>query len=508
MTFEELHKDQFEYLGIPDIFFSSIQQQLERFFLDSDGDGEFQMTPTQQEKILKGNLENIQRLVSTDIGGILMIPYLCTWDILDHQGFWNSLSKLTLRTLHAIHLGLKSIGELIDTVDHFYNQEEESNLTPEERKHHSIILMNQICDSPYLWTRIILYRAHTQNGSTVRGALPAPPYWSQVLIHNEMDDYTEADLSGPFPFLYHYSLADKLDTDSPTIDCSMVYINPNRIPWKNGFPTMDFVPPYSVPNRQLRCIRYAALLIDENGGVPSFAIEAVKAIHANFVHQMHLVRQRRLKGSTDNMEANTENTEIQNSSDNLELRRSRQITKSLLKVYTDSNDPMELGNPECGLATNKFMIVNDPNEADIIFSYKSLFSPGPLRDIWQTKSGRQILINQYPYEGAFVQKDHLAREIWRQHGLPLPSWALESYDLDIQLGEFVGSSLSEVARSGGIFPLWIVKPSRGTQSQGHIITRNLGQIVRLLDTCGGNRVAQRYIVRSKLVPLICQFYPI
>jgi Tubulin-tyrosine ligase family len=440
----------------------------------------------------------MQRLVSTEFGAILMIPYLCTWDMTDHRGFWDSLSRLTLRTLRAIHLGLQTIGKMDDTVITF-EVKEECNMTLEKRHDYAIRLMNEICDSPLLWSRVILYRTNTQNGSRVRGALPAPPYWSQIPINDETDDTTEGDLSGPFPFVYYPILEAKLDGDLPSIDCSLVYVNPNRTPWKNGIPTIDFVPPYSVPNRQLRCIRYAALLVDEIGGAPSFAIEAVKTMYANFVHQMHLVRQKKLEVDDTNTSMNAK---IQNPVDTLSLLRSNHSTKLPQKVYTDSNDPMELGNPECGLARDKFVIVHDPNEADIIFSYKSLFSPGPLREIWQTKIDRQILINQFPYEGALVQKDHLGREICRQHGLPLPSWALETYDLDVQLGEFVGASLCEADRSGGTLPLWIIKPSRGTQSQGHVITRNLGQVLRLVDACGGSRVAQRYIVRDKLVSSI------
>ena len=112
--------------------------------------------------------------------------------------------------------------------------------------------------------------------------------------------------------------------------------------------------------------------------------------------------------------------------------------------------------------------------------------------------------------GAFVQKDHLAREIQKQHGMPLPSWAIETYDLDVQLAEFVGASLFEKDRRlqeiqddndndndntiETLNPLWIIKPAKGTRSKGHVVTRNLAQIIKILDSSGGSRIAQRYIV--------------
>ena len=43
------------------------------------------------------------------------------------------------------------------------------------------------------------------------------------------------------------------------------------------------------------------------------------------------------------------------------------------------------------------------------------------------------------------------------------------------------------------WPLWIVKPASGTQSKGHIVTKSLAQVLRLVDTGSFSRVAQRYL---------------
>jgi hypothetical protein len=254
----------------------------------------------------------------------------------------------------------------------------------------------------------MLYR----KGDRVRGALSAPPFLLQIEVPNGSDD-AEADLSGPFPFEYRAP-------SGTVVDCALAYVNPNRIFEQGQVPTIDFVPLYTVPNIQTRCIRYAALLGDD---APSFAIERVKKIHASFVHQMHLVSQRR-------EEAREGETNIQETT----LLEGNHASGKLWKVYTDSNDPMQLAHPEAGLSKDIFLLVENPTEADIIYSYKSLFLPGTLKEAWEAR--RDVLINQFPYEGAFVQKDHLGRETLKQYGLPRPCWALETYDLDVQLGEF------------------------------------------------------------------------
>lgn len=98
---------------------------------------------------------------------------------------------------------------------------------------------------------------------------------------------------------------------------------------------------------------------------------------------------------------------------------------------------------------------------------------------------------------------HLGREIQQQHGLPRPSWALETYDLDVQLTEFVGAA-TQFSECAGEDALWIIKPACGTQSKGHVVTKSPGQVLRIIDAGGESRVAQRYIVSS--VALSKQFF--
>jgi hypothetical protein len=207
-------------------------------------------------------------------------------------------------------------------------------------------------------------------------------------------------------------------------------------------------------------------------------------MYANFVHNMHLVRQKKLEMS----KLATETEAV--------LPTTTTLTESSLKrykVYTDTNDPMQLGHPAAGLSKDLFELVDTIQDADIVYSYQSLFAPGPLRD--ELARRPDLLINQFPYEGAMVQKDHLGREILRQHGLPLPSWAMETYDLDCQLGEFLGAAVCEHERSNSpkTWPVWILKPASGTQSKGHVVTKSLAQVMKLIDSGGPSRVAQRYV---------------
>jgi Tubulin-tyrosine ligase family len=406
-----------------------------------------------QERIIGAAKENLHQLESSDIGAILSIPYLCTWDMMDYKGLWDSLSQLSIPTLQEVLVAFKNIW----------------NDPPYESIENKEALLNQICD-PRVWSRVILYR----KSGRVRGALPAPPLFLQMDVVSDDDD-TEADLSGPFPFEYHAP-------SGLVEDCALAYVNPNRAFDDCRVPTIDLVPLYSVADAQTRSIRYAALL---GGDAPPFAIERAKEIHASFVHQMHLVRQKKVEEKGSLKVAGDDSCVDADS-----IPESGKVWK----VFTDSNDPMGLAHPEAGLPRDRFTIVHDAQEADIIYSYQSLFVEGTLRDAWETRT--HVLINQFPYEGAFVQKDHLGQEVLKQHGLPRPCWAIETYDLDVQLAEFVGACLLEAARSGDAPPVWIVKPASGTQSQGHVVTRSLGHILRLVDSGGGSRVAQRYIVRS------------
>ena len=278
----------------------------------------------------------------------------------------------------------------------------------------------------------------------------------------------------------------------------------------------------------------------------------VKERYTNFIHEMHTVRQQQQQqmiespktqlysANNNSIHDTTDRDDINhNTNSNIDMVDTDESSSNrrIYRIFTDSDDPMGLHHPMVGLEHNSpyFTMVSNIEEADIVFSYQSIFSPQYIHYEYLQKRMRNsdsnmsnnndnycshstVRINQFPYEGAFVQKDHLARGILQQHGLPRPSWSIETYDLDVHFVEFVGSILfamedqmnqgeqhqkqqtsTTTSTSATIStitnPIWILKPASGTQSQGHVVTRNVAQILRINDAVGGRRVAQRYIER-------------
>jgi hypothetical protein len=455
MDFARIHGEQLQALNIPPALYDPLMSQLDRVFVPSANGG------LNLERLLDGSNENMGSLSeeSSSHGSMLVFPHVCSWSILQEpsRGMFNALKELPLPVLQKLLSGLKKSWR----EDCLFSSKTD--------------LINQICD-PRTWSRVILYR----HESSVRAALPAPPYFNlpQLELQSEADE-TEADITGPFPFQYHMVV----DGKEQIIACSLGYVSPD-ISFAGGrLPTLDLVPAYSVPNTPTRHVRYAALLGKE---APDFCVQTAKTIHSNFVHNMHLVRQQKLVADESDVVA-----------ENSSPRQSIVSEKRIWKVYTDPSDGMKLTHPESGLTSPFFELTEDPEQADIIYSFQSLYAPSELKQLVDRRP--DILINQFPYEGAFVQKDHLAREILKQHGLPRPNWAIETYDLDVQLGEFVGAEL--LATDRGEKPVWIIKPAGGTRSQGHVVTRSTAQVLRLIDAGGGSRVAQRYIVSILFVVL-------
>jgi hypothetical protein len=345
-----------------------------------------------------------------------------------------------------------------------------------------IALINAIL-SPDTWSRVILYRSPE---NTIWAALPAPPYYPQI-----QDISQEADLTGPFPFRYACTSSNCTNDDNKivVIDTSLVYLSPE---WKEtesaSLPSLDLVPMDTCPNDTTRHVRYAALLGPEQA--PAESLATVKLLYAEFTRQYHLKRQAMLENVQQQPRAECTVIDADN--------RDPPVVDTILKVFTDTNDPMELGHPQAGLDPTKYQLVHNFEDADIIFSYQSMFSVLSKYSTFLQDASRTLYINQFPYEGAYVQKDHLAMEVLKQHGLPRPSWSIETYDLDVQLGVFVGVAILSKelqAMDDGEDSIWIVKPARGTQSKGHLITKSAAHILRLVDAGIHSWVVQRYIQR-------------
>lgn len=189
-----------------------------------------------------------------------------------------------------------------------------------------------------------------------------------------------------------------------------------------------------------------------------------------------------------------------------------------LRVWTSPDDPLRLKHPTSGLTHPAFELVDNPSQAHILWYSEPLketpkawinagYTPKQINTIDENLSikvsGDDVdplaispddqVINQFPFEGAFTIKSHLAREIARTIGLP--EWWNESYDMETHLMQYVGDYLLRKRQNQD--NVWIIKPSIGTRSQGHVITNSLVHSIRLLEV-DKNRVAQKYVERPLL----------
>jgi hypothetical protein len=498
-AFARLHEKQLAQLNIPEPLYQGLWEQLQHIYAVHHETGSLDVDRLcGTNTSLRSPIDLLSKSTATDSlsdassnGSLVVIPHVCSWDILQNpsRGLWEALESLSTNCLQTIAQGLLEVWD--ETTDR-------SNLDQWSR----LDLLNLIHDDR-IWSRLILYRS----GTRVRAALPAPPYYPQVVL-TSATDATEADLSGPFPFQY---IMKRPNAPTLVIDTSLAYCSPSY--YSNyaassdvslsylRLPTIDLVPLYTCPDPRTRALRMVALLGKQ---APQLCHEQAQELYAEWVHDMHVRRQQVLEHNESSVNtSDTAEDPVQGHSNGIE---SEDQPDRVWKVYTDANDPMEMAHPEAGLTDPHFCLTTDLEEADIVYSFHSLYAPGPLRDFIQRRQseGRPVLINQFPYEGAWVQKDHLAREVLNQHGLPRPSWSLETYDLDVHWSVLVGRvSLAhtqqeeeeKVADEYEGLPLWIVKPAHGTQSQGHVVTRSLAHIARLMDAGSPPRVVQRYVER-------------
>jgi hypothetical protein len=539
-AFVRHHQAQLQQLNIPPALFATLQQQLEDVFVvhsnaSTNADRKDNTPGSSFHPSHWIGHDPLSETYRTEYGSMVVIPHVCSWNMTANsdpspdnssrfhhhhpsRGLWDALDTLPDEVLLAVDQGLTALW----TEDSFRgachnngNGDYDATAVRGDPAAVRQDLLNRLCDDR-VWSRIVLYR---QPGShnTIRAALPAPPYYPQC----EQPEQAEADLTGPFPFQYHVQHG----SERQVIDTFLGYVSPEY--WNQRsidtahespnirtrlvcrLPTVDLVPAYACSDPLTRAVRYVALLGREKASGPH--ITMVKQHYASFVRNLHFVRQQQLQQQlqqqadklVEYQQQNQLKLSLQSASTTPSAKSHlcfqsdcNSVEHKVYKVYTDTNDPMELGHPEAGLSPQHYVLTNSIDDADIIFSYKSLFAAGALQEAVERKrdNGQQFFINQFPYEGAFVQKDHLARELLNQHGLPRPVWSMETFDLDVQLAAFVGAHYMATER--GERPTWIVKPARGTQSKGHLVTTSSAQVLRLVDAGGESRVVQRYLENS------------
>ena len=505
--FRRDHDAQLQALHIPPMLYPGLWEQLEATYPTSNNtDNEQNASPSPQLP-----------LTWTPAGTLMVIPPVCRWNIVEQaqNGLWQALTtQVSVATLRRVYQGLVEAQERqafypdhttttkLDTVALLTNSDNNEDDDDSIRWR----LQNAICSHVQTWPRIVLYQQQRESGGgvVVRAALPPPPY---APVSNLKTTGEEADLTGPFPFFYTQRVPSNNNTDTTVRIIPTLLAHSAQEPKDDSLSTVDLV--QTCPTPVVQALRNVAFF-----GASAASLEHVtvlQQVQSQFLHSLHTVRQAKLERQQEQPKQKEPDRDGNPNSSPYSGPRK-------LKVYTDHvNDPMGLAHAESGLDTSIYELVQDPLQADIFFVFQSLFRPNcPIYNHTQNLSRptnlvskedekeqepndgeRQVLINQFPYEGAWVQKDHLARGILEQHGWPLRDWALPSFDLDVHLAHFVAlassQSLSSSSTSTTNPSLWIVKPAHGTQSRGHVITSSVAQIVQLCQAGARSRVAQRYL---------------
>ncbi|XP_022226803.2 tubulin--tyrosine ligase-like protein 12 [Drosophila obscura] len=149
------------------------------------------------------------------------------------------------------------------------------------------------------------------------------------------------------------------------------------------------------------------------------------------------------------------------------------------------------------LTDEKFVLVNDEDEADVLWLTRHFKAFEEFSE--QTPSK---FVNQFPFEYVITIKDLLSivgRRAAKEHhdGVSLetyPAWLPTTYNLSTELTEFVAYYQSRAVK--GLDNHWIIKPWNLARGLDTYITDNIKQIVRLPTT--GPKIAQKYIERPVL----------
>ncbi|XP_058080681.1 uncharacterized protein LOC131228849 [Magnolia sinica] len=153
-----------------------------------------------------------------------------------------------------------------------------------------------------------------------------------------------------------------------------------------------------------------------------------------------------------------------------------------LRVYTDLPQVEEF------LTRPEFVIVNEPKDADIIWTCMQVDEE--VKNAVGLKDHQYI--NQFPFEACLVMKHHLAETIHKAQGSA--EWLQPTYNLEMHLSELIGDY--RVRKINGLNNLWILKPWNMARTIDTTVTGDLSAIIRLMET--GPKICQKYIEHPAL----------
>lgn len=164
--------------------------------------------------------------------------------------------------------------------------------------------------------------------------------------------------------------------------------------------------------------------------------------------------------------------------------------KNRYKVFTEYDIIKE------NLTDNRFEIIEDENEADILWYTKHF------KQFKELSETPQKFINQFPFEYILTIKDLLCITCRRKQPKihdtstleTFPTWLPTTYNLKTELIQFV--SYYQHRTEKGLDNHWIIKPFNLARGLDTHITNNLSYIMRLPST--GPKIAQKYIEKPVL----------
>ncbi len=138
-------------------------------------------------------------------------------------------------------------------------------------------------------------------------------------------------------------------------------------------------------------------------------------------------------------------------------------------------------------------LTNDPKEADIVWLNANIFDMLDYNGIIFKNKGKYVFINQYPYESIITMKSLLSNLI--QNNFGISDILGLSYDMRTELAEIIGNFYYNEEK--GYENMWILKPINMSRSMDMLITDNLKEIIRAVET--GPKICQKYFCNPFLM---------
>ena len=138
-------------------------------------------------------------------------------------------------------------------------------------------------------------------------------------------------------------------------------------------------------------------------------------------------------------------------------------------------------------------LTNNVKEADIVWLNANIFDMLDCNSIIFKNEGKYVFINQFPYESIITMKSFLSNLI--QNNFGINNILGLSYDMRTELAEIIGNYYYN--QENGYENTWILKPINMSRSMDMLITDNLKEIIRAVET--GPKICQKYFSKPFLM---------